>query len=76
MTEEVRESKEEARDPWGSLERGCPRWCALWRGGSNTPVHFPGQCAPPIPLGQGWKERRTKEPRGETQRCFCEAVLH
>lgn len=59
-----------------SLKRDCPRWCAPWRGGSSTPVHFPDQRAPPIPLSQGRKESRTKELRGETQKCFGEAVLH
>lgn len=68
--------REVGRGLWGSLKRDCPRWCAPWWRGSSTPVHFPDQHAPPIPLGQGRKESRTKELRGETQRCFCEAVLH
>lgn len=79
-TEEVRGNKAPlrggAQGPWGSLERGCPRWYAPWRGDSSTPVHFVGQRAPPILLGQGGKESRTKEPRGETRRCFGEVVLH
>jgi len=62
-----------ARGPWGSLERGCPRWCAPWTGGSSTPVHCLRQRAPPIPLGRGRRESRT---RGETRRCFGEVVLH
>ena len=73
--EEVRGNKE-AQGLWGSLGRGCPRWCAPWRGGRSIPVHFLGQRAPPIPLGQGRKESRTREPREETRRCFCEAVIH
>lgn len=65
-----------ARGSWGSLDRGCPRWSAPWWGGNNTPVHFLGQCAPPIPLGQDRKESRMREPRAETQRCFGEVVLY
>lgn len=33
------------------LQKGCPRLCAPCWGGSNTPVHFRRQRAPPIPLG-------------------------
>lgn len=79
-TEEMRGNKAPLRGAaqclWGSLERGCPRWSAPWWGGNSTPVHFLGQHAPPIPLGQGRKESRTKEPRGGTRRCFGEVVLH
>lgn len=79
-TEEVRGNKAPlqgvARALWGSLERGCPRWFAPWGGDSSTPVHFPGQREPPIPLGQGRRESRTREPREETQRCFGGVVLH
>lgn len=79
-TEEVRGKKAPpqgaAQGQWGSLERGCPRWCAPWWGGSSTPVHSLGQHAPPIPLGQGRKESRRKGPRSETRRCSGEAALH
>lgn len=79
-TEEAKGSKvplpEGGQGPEGSLGMGCPRWCAPSRGDSNTPVHSPGQHAPPIPLGQGRKESRRRGPRGETLRCFGVVVLH
>lgn len=78
-TEEVTGSKAPLQGAawslWGNLERGCPRWSAPWGGGNSTPVHFLGQHAPPIPLGQDRKVSRTRQPRGETQRCSAAAVL-
>lgn len=59
-----------------SLEKDCPRWSGLWQGGNSSPVHCPGQCAPPILLGQGRMESKTKKPKEETQRCCGEVELH